>query len=128
MLMLSRLEARFKQLKQELQHVRGGARSLVFGIHCMASLKGSEGVRVPRTVLTDRRSIAVGLRLGMWLGILPGSEVRVMCRSNEIFEFVRGLEVEGGAGRFPVVLSRLLYVRHYTLFQPMRGTGRLIVM
>jgi len=128
MLLLSKLEARFTQVKQELQHVRGGARSLVFGMHYLASSKGAEGVRVPRTVVTDRRSIAVGLRLGMWLGILPGSEVRVMRRAAEIFEFIRGLEAEGGPGRFPVVLSRLLYVRHYTLFQPMRGTGQLIVV
>lgn len=128
MSLLSRIEARFEQMNRELLHVRSAAQSLVFGMHYLARLKGLKGAPVPRMVVTDRRSMAVGLRLGMSLGMLPRSEVRVMRNSKDILALVRGLEVEGGAGRFPIVLSRLIYVRHYTLFQPMRVAGQLIVM
>jgi len=126
--MPSGIEARFEQVRHELRHVRRAAQSIVFGMHHLACLEVSQRGPVPKIVATDRRSMAVGLRLGMSLGLLPRSEVRVMRSAKEIVAFIQGLEVDEEAGSFPVVVSRLLYVRHFALFQPMRESGQLIVM
>lgn len=120
--------ARLDQIILELHHLMRAVESLICNIYHLSRATGRKRDELPFVVVTDRSSIKYALRACMLVGAVPWVLVRVVGSYDEAVRFTSsggsGAKEAGGT----LVVSRLVYARYYTVFQPLRSAGRVIVV
>lgn len=123
--MFNKLVARYGQLRRDLAYLRRATEAMVTGLFFMRGTATS-GVRI--TVLVDRRSVWLAIQLSRAMRLLPPLSVRIVRTRPDLEATLNTLTVSDAILTPAVVVSRLLYAKHYPSFQALRGRGGLVVL
>lgn len=126
--MLASLRRRGEQVAIELRYIRRAVESLTCNLYHLSRVAARRSSDLPFIVVTDRRSIEHVLRVCVRVRALPRFLVRVVRSYEEAVRFIDSVGREDEEPSGVLVMSRLVYARYYHLFQPLRSTGRLIVV
>ena len=117
---------RLGRLIIELEDISHALHSLACGLYQLKRCTEHVARVVPTVILIDRVVSARALRFGMLLGVIHRCPVRTIESAEQVRELVSRAEFDE-IGRL-IAVSRLVYGRHYSLFQPLRRAGRLLVV